>query len=145
MISKFWSQTGKSLRQILHSERGIVLAEALVTMAIAGIVITAFLYSMTTTSKAIMVSHQLVTAESLAKNQMEYMRGQPYDPTNPPHYDLLPEVDKPEGYDVIITAERLNPKNPDDLANDVGLQKFTVVVNHDGVEVFKLESYRMDR
>jgi type II secretory pathway pseudopilin PulG len=145
MISKFWSQCDKHLRQIMHSESGLALTEALVTMAITGLIITAFLFSMSTTSKAVMVSQQLVTAENLAKSQMEYLRSQLYDEAhNPPQYVALPAGDIPEGYTIVITAERLDPKG-DGLTNDDGLQKFSVVVNYDGTEAFKLEDYRMKR
>ena len=129
----------------MHSERGLALTEALVTMAITGIVIAAYLFSMSTTSKAVIVSQQLVTAENLAKSQMEYMRSQPYDEANnPPQYVVLPAGDIPDGYTIIITTARLDPKG-DGLTNDDGLQIFTVVVNYDGTEAFKLEDYRMKR
>jgi type II secretory pathway pseudopilin PulG len=145
MISKFWSKCGESFYQIVHSERGMALTEALVTMAITGIVVTAYLFSMSTTSKAVIVSQQLVTAENLAKSQMEYLRSQPYDEAhNPPQYVSLPAGDIPGGYTIVITTERLDPKD-DGLLNDDGLQKFTVVVNYDGIETFRLQDYRMKR
>ena len=73
------------IRRIVQNERGIALTEAIVTMAVTAMVISAFLFSMSTTSKAVMISQELVTAENLAKSQIEYTRSQLYDEVhNPP-------------------------------------------------------------
>lgn len=133
------------LRQAWRGERGIALTEALVTMGITGIVAVAFLTGMSATSKAVLVSQERVTAENLTKSQMEYIRSQQYDEINtPPQYTLLPVGDIPENYAIVITAERLDPEG-DGALDDDGLQKVTVVVNHDGAESFRLEGYRMKR
>jgi hypothetical protein len=145
MILKCWSYFDKCLIQTVKGERGLALTEALVTMAITGLVITAYLFSMSTTSKAVIVSQQLVTAENLAKSQIEYVRSQPYDEANnPPEYVGLPAGDIPDGFTIITIPERLDPKG-DGFTTDDGLQKLVVVVNYDGVEAFRLEDYRMKR
>jgi type II secretory pathway pseudopilin PulG len=145
MISKYRSYFGKPLMQMMYSERGLALTEALVTMAITGMVIAAFLFSMSTTSKAVIISQRLVTAENLAKSQIEYLRSQPYDEAHdPPQYGGLPAGDIPDGFTVVTISERLDPKG-DGLTTDDGLQKLTVVVNYDGAEAFRLEDYRMKR
>lgn len=145
MMRKLLSKGINSLRQALHGERGIALTEALVTMGIIGIVTVAFLTSMSATSKAVLVSQERVTAENLAKSQMEYVRSQQYDELNtPPQYTLLPAGDIPENYAIVTTSERLDPEG-DGAVDDDGLQKVTVIVNHDGAETFRLEGYRMKR
>lgn len=145
MIRKLLTKGLPGLKRVLRGEQGITLTEVLVTMAITGIVTVAFLTSMSATSKAVMVSQERVTAENLAKSQMEYMRSQQYDELNtPPQYLLLPAGDIPENYAIVITAERLDPEG-DGSSDDDELQKLTVIVNHDGAEAFRLEGYRMKR
>jgi hypothetical protein len=135
MIRILLSQHIKRLKLVLTSERGIALSEALVTMGITGIVTVAFLASMSATSKAVMVSEERVTSESLAKSQMEYIKSQVYNEENPPSYYELPTGDIPENYDIVISGNQV----------DDGLQKLTVIVTYDGVEAFHLESYRTRR
>jgi len=135
----------KNLKKAWSSERGIALTEALVTMGITGIVAVAFLTGMSATSRAVMVSQERVTAENLAKSQMEYVRSQQYDELNtPPQYMLLPAGDIPENYAIAVISERLDPEG-DGALDDDGLQKVTVIVRRDGDEVFRLEGYRMKR
>ena len=135
MVRKLLSHYRKYFKQTLHSERGIALTEALVTMGITGIVTVAFLASMSSTSKAVMVSEERVTSENLAKSQMEYIKSQVYSEENPPSYYELPAGDIPENYDIVISGNQV----------DDGLQKLTVIVTYDGVGAFHLESYRTRR
>ncbi len=146
MVGKSLSQCLKHLSNMLHSERGIALTEALVTLGITSIVTVAFLFSMSTTSKAVLVSQQQVTAENLAKSQLEYIRSQQYDEVNnPPEYAEIPAGDIPENYTIAISTERLDPGETGSLNEDHGLQKITVIVNYDGAQAFHLEGYRMKR
>lgn len=136
MIRKLLSKGISSLRQALHGERGIALTEALVTMGITGIVAVAFLTGMSATSKAVLVSQERVTAENLAKSQMEYIYSQEYQ-DDPQQYLILElsQGDAQNGYSINIQGDVV----------EVGLQKLTAVVNRSEVEVFRLESYRMNR
>ncbi len=130
---------------VLKGERGMTLVETLIGLGIISMVAVVFLMSMSTTSKAVMISQERVTAENLAKSQMEYIRSQTYDAENsPPQYLELPVEDIPANYDVAISAERLDPQE-DGTGDDDGLQKLTVVVTKSGSELFRLEGYRMNR
>ena len=145
MMKKLLLKSYIYIRRIVQNERGIALTEAIVTMAVTAMVISAFLFSMSTTSKAVMISQELVTAENLAKSQIEYTRSQLYDEVhNPPEYLTLDALDIPAGFTVLITAERLDPKG-DGTQNDDGLQSLTAIVNYNGVEAFRLQNYRMKR
>jgi hypothetical protein len=53
----------------------------------------------------------------------------------------LADQDIPAGYDIAISAARLNPKG-DDPTNDDGLQKITVTVTR-GEDTFTLEGYKV--
>ena len=134
-----------SQKLFLNSEQGMTLIETLMGLLIISIVAVAFLMSMSTASKAVIISQERVTAENLAKSQMEYIRSQTYDAdNNPPYYAELPTEDIPANYDITVLTERMDPEE-DGALDDDGLQKLTVIVNHDGLERFRLEGYRMDR
>jgi len=124
----------------------MTLVETLVALAIFGLVAGVFLGGLYVSSKSVMVSQERVAAESLAKSQMEYIKSQDYDDDahNPPQYDKLNDEDIPDGYDVVITAARLNPKN-DGTDNDDGLQSITITVTHNGDGVFTLVDYKVNR
>ena len=130
---------------LLKEEQGMTLIETLIGMGIISVMAVVFLMSMSTTSKAIMISQERVTAENLAKSQMEYIRSQTYDAENsPPQYLKLPTEDIPANYDVTVSAERLDPE-ADGTGDDDGLQQLTVVVTKTGSELYRLEGYRMNR
>jgi len=135
----------------MKSERGFSLVEVVIAIALLGIVGVAFLGGLSTASKAIFIADERATAESLARTQMEYVRNQPYDADtthNPPQYSKIPNI--PAGYDIDVSAVRLDPKG-DGTTNDDGIQKITVKVYHpyDAAHpedyVVKLEGYRSAR
>ena len=139
---------------MIKDERGISLVEVLIALAILALVAVAFLSGLATASKALIIADERTTAESLAKSQMEYVKDCEYDDiNNPPQYEIDPDLDIPDGYDIEITAERLDPKG-DGTDNDDGIQKITLVVEHYGEAVFifieddkkiTLEGYKVDR
>ena len=137
------SRTG--LRLFRDGEQGMTLIETLVALGIIAAVAVVFLIGMTTSSKAVMVSQERVAVDSLAKSQMEDIKSQAYDDDlnhNPPQYTKLTNI--PAGYDIAISAARLNPKG-DDPTNDDGLQEITVTVTRDEVPVFTLVGYKVNR
>ena len=137
MAGKLLSYFVKQFKLVVHSERGIALTEALVTIGITAIVAVAFLSSVSNTSMAVMTSQERVTAESLAKSQMEYIKSQEYSEDNPiSYYELSPSV-IPENYDIAISGNQIDGHD--------GLQKIIVSVTHNGAEAFYLENYRTRR
>ncbi|MBM4447001.1 MAG: type II secretion system protein [Chloroflexi bacterium] len=121
---------------------GLTLLEVLVALGILAAVAAVFLLGMSISSKGVMVTHQSVTAESLAKSQLETIKRWPYDDANnPPDYQTAKLTDIPDGYDIDIAAIRLNPKG-DDPTNDDGLQQITVTVTHDTETAFIMVGYK---
>ena len=137
MVVKLLSNLIKHYKRIVYSERGLALTEALVTIGITGIVAVAFLSSISNTSQAVMTSQELVTAENLAKSQMEYIKSQVYCEDTPVLYDELSASDIPENYDIVISGNQIDGHD--------GLQKIIVTVTYNGVEAFHLENYRARR
>ncbi len=128
-----------------NGERGLTLIEILVALGILAAVAVVFLVGMATSSKAVMVSQERVTVDSLAKSQMESIKSWEYDDdNNPPQYQSAKLTDIPTGYDITITAARLDPKG-NGTDNDDGLQEITVTVTHGGETVFTLVGYKVNR
>jgi prepilin-type N-terminal cleavage/methylation domain-containing protein len=141
----------------MNGEKGFSLMEVALAMALLGVVAVAFLTALATGSRTIFVADERATAESLARTQMEYVRGQEYsgapwnytvtpsalDSTDPPGWwtDNPPPLLTAEydGYSAGIDVEPLH-------ASDDGLQVITVTIDHlvdgDMKEIFVLEGYR---
>ncbi len=132
----------KRLYFFISDSKGLTLIEVLVALAILGIVAGIFLTGLSVSSKSVMVSEKRITAESLAKSQVEYIKNLDYDDiNNPPVYAIDPDLNIPAGYDISVTAERLDPEN-DGLGDDDGLQKVTITVSRDDNTVFVLTDYK---
>jgi len=136
-------------RLFTASSSGFSLIEVMIALAILGLVAVAFLSGLSTSLKAVFISDERSTAQTLAQGQMEYVKSQDYDEsTEPPQY--VENVDlTPSGYTVDISAERLNPEG-DGTDDDDGLQKITITVYHSEVvdedeKVFTLEDYKVNR
>jgi len=119
------------------SSRGFTLIEVLIAMALVGIIAITFLSALTTATTALAIADRRATAESLARSQMEDVKNQDYDFTEPQEYEQynVESLDHP-GYFISVSAEPLH--KPD----DDGIQKITVTVSRDGKVVFTLESYK---
>ena len=125
-----------------NGEQGLTLLEVLIALGIIAAIAVTFLLGMSTSSKAVVVSQEKVTAESLAKSQMEAIKRWEYDATGvPPDYLPAKLTDIPTGYDIDINAERMDPQN-NGTDNDDGLQKVIVTITRGGETVFILEGYK---
>ena len=132
--------------RLFKGQRGVIIIETLAALAVLGLIGVAFLGGLFTSSKTIMLSQQNVTAESLFKSQVEYIKTQVYIPVDDYSTETCYElIDVPadlagQGYDVEI----INP--PEQIiAPDLApfeLQSITVVVKRNGVIVLTVSIYR---
>ena len=145
--------------KLMRNEKGISLMEVVVALALLGIIGLAFLGALSTASKAVFITDERATAESLARTEMEYVKGQDYS-TDPWSYDLPsggPPSDPPDwwdsdhtlppGYDnysLNVSATLLDPDG-DGTGDDDGLQLITITVYHLGDTVIILEGYKSAR
>ena len=121
------------------NEAGVTLIEALVSLAIMGIIAAVFLSGLATTARASLISDEQATAESLARSQMEYVKALSYDPEASEYSAAtIPSGEDYTNYSVSILAEPLN--SPDD-----GIQRITVTVKHYDTEVTTLQNYKVNR
>lgn len=112
--------------------------ETLVALAIVGLVATAFLSGITTTTKATVVIDKKVTAESLVFHEIEYVKNYAYqyDASN---YPVDPAITAPEGWTVPQPVVELVH------ATDDGIQKVTVTAQYNGESVLSADVYKVDR
>jgi prepilin-type N-terminal cleavage/methylation domain-containing protein len=139
----------KGFLRAVKDEKGFNLMEVALAMVLMGGLAVLYLGYLATGSRAIFIADERATAESLARTQMEYVRQQDYDADldhDPPIYDTIPNI--PDGFEISVNAERLNPKD-DGEDNDDGIQSITVVVSHivegEPKEIYALEGYRARR
>ena len=120
-------------------ERGTTLIETVVALAVLGAIAVTFLSGLATTTKAVGLTDEQTTAESLAQSQMEWVKNASYS-YNATGYSpaSIPGGKDYINYSAIIAAESLH--DPDD-----GIQKITVTVKRSDKEVIKLEGYKVDR
>jgi hypothetical protein len=129
----------------MESRGGQNLMEVLIAVAILGVVAVAFLSALGTTSTAIIVADERTTAESLTRSELEYIKNSPYDATNnPPQYSMDPDLDIPDGYDVVLGCARLDPED-DGYGDDDGIQRITVEVYHQGNLTLSTADYKTNR
>ena len=126
----------------MKNEKGFTLIGVVIALAILGVIAVGFLSGLAGASRALFTADERTTANNLAESQMEDVKNQDYDYTNdPPQYTLLSDI--PDGYDIEIAAERLNPEG-DEVDDDDGIQKITVAIDHHGREVMILEDYKVN-
>jgi type II secretory pathway pseudopilin PulG len=112
-------------------ERGVGLVESLIAVAILGVALVAFLAAFSTGSMAVGAADRHVTAENLARTQMENVMGQAYAAS----YVTITE---PAGYSITITVSSVDGRDQNEI------QKITVEVTYDG-GTETLETYKVNR
>jgi type II secretory pathway pseudopilin PulG len=144
-MNKRWQVAFPAFSLARNGERGLTLIETLMALGILAAVAVTFLIGMATSSKAVMVSQERVVVDSLAKSQLEAIRSWEYDDTiNPPDYQAAKLASLPDGYDINISAVRLDP-NEDGTDNDDGLQQITVNVTHGGETTLTVIGYKVNQ
>jgi len=97
--------------------------------------VTAFLVAFSTGSLAVGKADKRVTAETLARGQLEYTKGQAYD-VAPASYDAVSPL--PTGYSISSDATPISGR-------DANIQKITVTVQHEGKVLVVLEDFKVNR
>ena len=116
-------------------ERGLTLVEPLIAVAILSIALVGFLGAFATGSMSIGRTDRNVTAQHLARSQMEQAKSLAYQ-APPVSYQTISAV--PNGYVVTADGASLPGKDGD-------IQKITVTVSFEGRQVFVLEGLKTNR
>jgi Tfp pilus assembly protein PilV len=121
-------------RVVVGGQDGVGLVETLVAVAILGVTLVTLLAAISTGSIGIATTEERVTAENLARSQLEYAKSQSY-LTAPASYAT---VTPPAGYAVSADATSI-PEG------DSSVQMVTVTVTRDGDTLLTTEGYKVDR
>lgn len=119
---------------LFSNEKGVMLIEALIGVIILSIAVTAYVSALSTTSMAVGKSNTRVTAQILARSQLEHTLNQPF-VVAPTSYTIITPV--ASGYTVTSDATAITGRDSD-------IQKITVVVNFNGSQVAVLEDFKLD-
>lgn len=116
---------------IWSGETGQSLVEELVAVAIVSLGLVILIAVLSTGSMGVRTTNDRVTAENLARSQLELIKEADYSP-DPTAY---PTVTPVPGYTVTVEAELLGN----------GLQKLTISVSGGKGALLQLEGYKVDR
>lgn len=126
-------------------ETGQSLVEELVAIAIVSLGLVIIIAAVSTGSLGVSTTNDRVTAENLARSQLELIKDAAYspDPTATPY----PTVSPVQGYTVTGGIEYwIAPSGPfTSTVRDDGLQKLTVSVSGGKGTLLQLEGYKVDR
>ncbi len=148
-------RNGKPGKALRGSSGGFTLLEVIMALALFAIIGIAFAGGLGTASRAVLIGDIRTNAESVARTEMEYAKGQGYcsgnwsyvvtssggtcDGTCPTWFDSAHHLSvEHTAYSANVQAEPL--ADPDD-----GIQKITVTVSHEDDEVLSLEGYKVNR
>ena len=141
--------------RLMSGQKGQTLVEVLVAIVILGMVAVPFLTSLSVSSRAIMVTDDKATAESLARSELEYVKDSPYNftgfsysiPGTPPPWDpSRTALDSCYAtYSVNVTGVPIDPNTSVPVSPDQHIQKIIVVVYHQNNSVLTMNTYKTDR
>ena len=127
----------------MKNQAGFSLIEVILAIGLISIFSLSIPSALSGTSRATITTNKHITAESIARSQMDYVQKQPYDSANAtPVYLVIPDI--PDSYSIVTPmAARLDPRG-DGTDNDDGLQEITVTVKQNGKIVFTLIDYKLN-
>lgn len=137
--------SGRERLNLWSGETGQSLVEELVTVAIVSLALVIIIGALSTGSMGVRTASDRVTAENLARSQLELIKDAAYsaDPTVSPY----PTVSPVQGYTVSVGIEYWTaPDGPfTSTVRDDGLQKLNVGVSGSAGALLQLEGYKVDR
>jgi hypothetical protein len=119
-----------------NSERGGLLVQTLVAIALLATIGTAVLSALATTSKAVRITDERDTATNLATSQMEYIKELSWQT----QYSPAPIPSEYTGYSVKepISVQSISQR-------DNNIQKIKITIIHQNREIYTLEGYKVYR
>ena len=132
------------------NERGASLVEVLVSVAIIAIILTIFMSALSAASLSVAVVRERVTAENLARAQLECIQDHPYiEGATPISYTNVCTVTVPalpSYHSDLSISYWVSPTFTSDPVDDTnGMQWITVTIFYKSEPVFTIGNYKVDR
>jgi type II secretory pathway pseudopilin PulG len=122
----------------MKSDKGFALIENILSLGLLGIIAAVFLGGIGTGANANRVYNEQVTAECLARSEIEYIKSFAYQ-YDASEYPADPALEIPNGWSIPNpTVETLH--TPDD-----GIQKVMIIIQRNGLEELSTIIYKVDR
>jgi type II secretory pathway pseudopilin PulG len=122
------------LRIPAQGQKGLGLVETLVAVAILGTSVVAFVVALSAGSIAAGEQEKETIAQSLAQTQVEYTKNYPFNPGA----STYPTIAKPAGYTISVGVSSVP-------GTDVNIQKITVTILRDSVNLLMVSDYKVNR
>jgi prepilin-type N-terminal cleavage/methylation domain-containing protein len=133
MLKKIYQNLKKNKN--FNGQNGYTLVELLITIVVIATSFAAFAVGLSTGALAVNEDDKEVTAQNLARSQMEYIKYLAYDQ----NADTYPTIDTPDGYDITVTVTDI------DTEGNKRIQKVTADIYKDGILLLTIEDYKVDR
>jgi type II secretory pathway pseudopilin PulG len=121
-------------RTMAQGQKGLGLVETLVAVALLGTSVVAFVVALSAGSIAVGEQDKETVAQSLAQTQVEYTKNYPYNPGA----GTYPTVAAPAGYTISVGVSSIP-------GTDTNIQKITVTILRDGVNILMVSDYKVNR
>ncbi len=122
------------LKNQLNSQTGIGLVETLMAVAILGTSVVAFVVALSVGSLTVNEQNRETIAQGLAQSQMEYTKNYAFSPG----VTTYPILAVPATYSVSVNVAAVP-------SADTNIQKITVTVLKDGVNILTISDYKVKR
>ena len=122
------------VRTLSQGQNGLGLVETLVAVALLGTSVVAFVVALSAGSIAVGEQDKETVAQSLAQTQVEYTKNYPFNPGA----STYPTIAKPAGYTISVGVSSVP-------GTDVNIQKITVTILRDSVNVLMVSDYKVNR
>jgi type II secretory pathway pseudopilin PulG len=117
-----------------RGEGGITLVESLVAIAILGGGVLTMILAMSGGALAVGENDREVTAQSLARTQLEYTKNYAYNPGA----TTYPTISAPAGYSISVGVTTVPNTNTD-------IQKITANISLNGAVIMTVADYKVNR
>ena len=152
MSKRKWQFLKKGL---LRNSSGVALTEVVVAIVVLALIVGSVPPVLLLITKSQFSWHEQRVAESLSRNQMEYIKVAMYEDGNVT-YPLLPEYaeidlsdEALETYEIDIIAQPIDPETYEPITSgppwDLGLQEITVSIYHVDRLILRTTNYKVDR
>ncbi len=122
------------IKKLRNGQSGAFLVESAVALAILGIIAVGLLSGLVSSARATIIDRDKVMAESLARSEIEYIKGSNYSNS----YIVDNTLDIPDGWNI-------SPEVGTVYSGENAIQKITVSVAKNSREILSLVTYKVDR